>query len=368
MAFGVSGSGDANISASRMAFNSADGSDGLGSESDGTNGSAVVSSEPATTLSTMCLRVTNRMRRVDRTRALVHANRPEAARLKHANEFQPNHLEQSDERDDESTLVVDVGEQVLEPHGFGLRQPREQLIDPHFHWNLLRRQENLRPHLGAVDDGLERRQEAEEIDFEFGLVFVARDMRDDFVRTLPLRRPQLLLLMQQAGRGFELLMLEQASHERVARILFFAFDTRSRLRTRKQHPRLDVNQRRRHDEKLAGDVEIQLLHQLNRVEILLRDERDGNVMDFHRVLLDEMEEQIERSLEVLELDGKCVNRRLEILVLHPNTSTSLRSVRGPSFRSPLHARACCRRTSPRAGTRAWRARRCGVHGSDRDTR
>src|SRR5215831_17937748 len=80
--------------------------------------------------------VTNGMRRIDRTRSLVHANRAERSRLEDAHQLQPNHLEQREERHDETATVVDVGEQILESHRFGLRQPREQLIDSHFDGNL----------------------------------------------------------------------------------------------------------------------------------------------------------------------------------------------------------------------------------------
>ena len=73
-----------------------------------------------------------------------------------------------------------------------------------------------------------------------------------------------------------------------------------------------MDQRRRHDEELARDVEVELLHQLDRRKVLLRDQRDWNVMDAHLVLSDEVQQQIERSLEHLELDGKRVGRRFEI--------------------------------------------------------
>ncbi len=62
-----------------------------------------------------------------------------------------------------------------------------------------------------------------------------------------------------------------------------------------------MNQRRRHHDELTRDVEIQLLHQLDRLEVLFRDERDGNVVDVHLMLLDEMNQQVEWAFEVLEV-------------------------------------------------------------------
>jgi hypothetical protein len=73
-----------------------------------------------------------------------------------------------------------------------------------------------------------------------------------------------------------------------------------------------VNQRRRHDEELAGDVEIQLLHQLDRLEILRGDQRDRDVVDADFVLPDEMKEQIERSLKLIELDREGIGSGLEL--------------------------------------------------------
>ncbi len=64
------------------------------------------------------------------------------------------------------------------------------------------------------------------------------------------------------------LVLEQPAHERLARILLGVL--LRRIGPRQQHPRLDVDERRRHHQELAGDVEIQLLHQVEVLEVLRR--------------------------------------------------------------------------------------------------
>src|SRR5207247_225863 len=79
--------------------------------------------------------------------------------------------------------------------------------------DLLRRQQHFRPQLHALHDRLERVQQAEEIDFELGLVVVAGNRRDALVGTLPLRGAHLLALVQQAGCRLELLMLEPTAYE-----------------------------------------------------------------------------------------------------------------------------------------------------------
>ena len=108
----------------------------------------------------------------------------------------------------------------------------------------------------ALDHRLKGREQAEQIDFELRLVVVAGDLGHPLVGALPLRGAHLLALVQQPGGRLEFLVLEQPADERVARILLLALDAGGRLRPRQQHPRLDVNQRRRHHEELAGDVEV----------------------------------------------------------------------------------------------------------------
>src|SRR6185295_11882608 len=148
MAFGVNGSGDAKISASRMAFNSA------------------VAFPPCGSSPMLILRIADRVRRVDRPGALVDANRAEAAGLKHPHELQPNHLEQRQKGDDQAAAIVDVAEQVVEAARLGFGQAREQLLDADLDRNLLRRQEDFRSQLRALDHRLKGGEEAEEIDLD----------------------------------------------------------------------------------------------------------------------------------------------------------------------------------------------------------
>ena len=192
-------------------------------------------------------------------------------------------------------------------------------------------------------DRLKRAQEAEEIDFELRLVAVAGQLGHPLVGALPLRRPHLLALVQELGGRLELLMLEQTPHQPVARIFFLAFNARRRFRAGQEHLRLDVDERRGHDEIVAGDVEVELLHQADRVEVLLRDERDRDIVDVHLVLLDEVQQQIERSLELLEPDGKGVGARFEILMGDPSiafigTQSSPLPAPAPSSRPPRRRR------------------------------
>src|SRR5438034_5525121 len=111
-------------------------------------------------------RIADGMRGIRRPRSLVDADRPEASGLEHAYELQPNHLEQRQKGHDEAGAVVDIGKQILEPARLGLGQARQQLIDAEFHRYLFRRQQYLRSQLRALDDRLERGEEAEKIDLD----------------------------------------------------------------------------------------------------------------------------------------------------------------------------------------------------------
>ena len=69
-----------------------------------------------------------------------------------------------------------------------------------------------------------------------------------------------------------------------------------------------MQQRRSHHQELAGDVEVDLPHSLEVLEVLLGDERDGDVEDVEAVLADEVQQQVERALEVGQRDAEGVAR------------------------------------------------------------
>src|SRR5947207_3423295 len=171
----------------------------------------------------MALRVADRMRRIRGACSFVHPNRPKRPHLKDAHQFQPNHLEQREERDDQAGPILYVGEELFEPARLGLRQPREQLVDANLDRDLLRRQEDLGPLLRALDYRAKGIEQAEEVYLELRLVLVTSNARDPLVRPEPLRGPQLLALVQQLRRCLELPVFEKAPDEAVARILLVAF-------------------------------------------------------------------------------------------------------------------------------------------------
>src|SRR5439155_732506 len=69
---------------------------------------------------TVFLRIPSRLRSVRRRPPLVNADWTEAAGLKNPHQFQPNHLEQCQERHDQAGSVFDIGKEIFEAAGFGL--------------------------------------------------------------------------------------------------------------------------------------------------------------------------------------------------------------------------------------------------------
>src|SRR3989441_6384164 len=79
----------------------------------------------------------------------------------------------------------------------------------------------------------------------------------------------------------------------------------------RSHPGLDVDQRGRHHQELAGDYQVQRLHRADVVEVLLGDHRDRDVVNVDLVLLDQMQQEVQRTLELIQPDAIGVLRHIE---------------------------------------------------------
>jgi hypothetical protein len=74
--------------------------------------------------------------------------------------------------------------------------------------------------LARFEHALERGEQAEQVDLDLRLVLVAGGLRNARIWTHELRAAQRLPIVQQLGGRFVFLMLQQPTHERLARILF----------------------------------------------------------------------------------------------------------------------------------------------------
>ena len=128
------------------------------------------------------------------------------------------------------------------------------------------------------------------------------------------RHPGIALQARHAvdalGRALEALVLLQPAHELGARIGFLAAS--GRVHTRQQHARLDLGERRGHQQIFAGQLELQHLHQLDVARVLAGDLGDRNVEDVEILPPDQIQQQIERALEGLEEHLERLRRDVQV--------------------------------------------------------
>jgi len=96
-------------------------------------------------------------------------------------------------------------------------------------------------------------------------------------------------LLDVGGGALEALVLLQAAHQLGARVLLLGGLA---LRARQQHARLDLRQRGGHQHVLAGELELQLLHQLDVLHVLPGDLRKRDVEDVEVLAADQVQQQV----------------------------------------------------------------------------
>jgi hypothetical protein len=94
---------------------------------------------------------------------------------------------------------------------------------------------------------------------------------------------------EHLGGLHEFFVLDQLLHQLEPRIFLFALG--QRRVGGQQHPRLDVDQRRRREYKLAPEVDIHMVGLLQVGEVLFGDRCDRNVVDVDLLRPDEMQQQ-----------------------------------------------------------------------------
>jgi hypothetical protein len=142
-----------------------------------------------------------------------------------------------------------------------------------------------------------------------------------------------------------MLVLQQPPHQLGARVLELALRSGP---PRQQHLRLDAYQRRRHLQELARPVQPQLLHVPYRAQELLSDLRDRDVENVDILLADQVQQQIERAREPVQLNDERAVREGDRS--SASTTSDIQGFGGGSSRI-----ATARMTA--AGRRAGRPRR-----------
>src|SRR5258708_2493934 len=99
-------------------------------------------------------------------------------------------------------------------------------------------------------------------------------------------------------------MLKQTINQLSARIdELFLFSQRI---TRQEHARLQLDQLRSHNQKIASHGQIEFLHHIQIAKILVSDSRDRNVVDVHLLLANQVKQQIKRTFELAQGDLQLV--------------------------------------------------------------
>ncbi len=109
-------------------------------------------------------------------------------------------------------------------------------------------------------------------------------------------RPDVLfdhaLLLQHFGGVLEALVLQQAVHQFLARILgSVALGFQGGI-ARQQHFGLDMDQGRRHVDELRAQIDIHFARFVHILQVLRGDGRDGDILDVDLLLADQIQQQV----------------------------------------------------------------------------
>jgi hypothetical protein len=108
----------------------------------------------------------------------------------------------------------------------------------------------------------------------------------------------------KAGRDvFEFFVFNQLPYQFPAGIfaLLLRFLLRPVLQW-KQHSALDHHQRGGHDEKFAGDIQIEHFHHVQQFHVLRRNSLDGDVVNVHLLLADKIEKKVQWAFKYVEFN------------------------------------------------------------------
>ena len=90
-----------------------------------------------------------------------------------------------------------------------------------------------------------------------------------------------------------------------------------------EHPGLDEHELGGHGDELAGHLQVHPLAQLQVAEVLVQDQRDGDILYLDLIFAQQEQYEVQRSLEVLQLPPVMHHLfQLEYRALHPHTSSS----------------------------------------------
>ena len=118
-------------------------------------------------------------------------------------------------------------------------------------------------------------------------------------------------LVECPRSGLHAFIFEQPANELRARIFHLFAGKRWRLGQEK--PRFDFDQYRRHQQVFGGELELRLPHHFDVAQILTRELRHRNVENVDILLANEIQEQVQRTLEGFEENLERFRRNVQIV-------------------------------------------------------
>ena len=108
-------------------------------------------------------------------------------------------------------------------------------------------------------------------------------------------------LFEDAGRVAVLLVFQQPADQLLPRVFHLLLN----LVAPRQHLlRLDLDQHAGHGQEIAHRIDVQLLDHGQVFEILVGNRRDGNIDDLDLVLPHQVEQQVQRTAEDVQVNAK----------------------------------------------------------------
>jgi hypothetical protein len=199
---------------------------------------------------------------------------------------QPNHLQECEQKRDQRLARNIPRRQVVEADRVRVREQYLSDVLDHFrHGHLFALDRHLRTLLGALQDFAENRNQVEDRNGETRLVFRLHKFADPRLRPHGILEHPLRL--EHLGSILELLMLEQPVYQLDARV--FQLLGRASWIGWQEHLRLDVDQRRRRENELRRNVNVQLLEHVEVIEVLLGDSSNWDVVDVDLLFADQVQ-------------------------------------------------------------------------------
>ena len=151
----------------------------------------------------------------------------------------------------------------------------------------------------ALDDNIDGVDQVKDRDARIRPERRLRSLKIGFRRETRIDLLLLLGAVQQSGGDIlKFLVLNKLANQLPAGIaLVLVFLVSHLLIDRQQLLALDVHERRGHDEKLTGDLQIKLAHEFDVFDEFLGDLGQIDLIDVHFLLANEVEQQIQRTLK-----------------------------------------------------------------------